>query len=104
MVMLRGWALELAAQRESPAAGPGARLTPPGLCFLTCEMGTVTVPWFLGLNSKAPRTGWHRGCPQPCCLFPSPGGCGSRGESGGHLPQAVLSAASWEGGLGAGTA
>lgn len=65
---------------EKPSCGPRARLTPPGLCFLTCEMGTVTVPWFLGLNGKAPRTGWHRGCPQPCCLFPSPGGCGSRGE------------------------
>lgn len=89
---MRWWGLESAAQR----AGTGARLA--CLRFLTCHMGTVTAPWFLGLTCKAPRTGWHRGCPQSCCaVAPAPGVRRAP-------PQAVLCAAGGEGRLAAGTA
>lgn len=67
-IPVQWWGLESAAQR----AGTGARLA--CLRFLPCHMGTVTAPWFLGLISKVPRTGWHRGCPQSCCaVAPAPG-------------------------------
>ena len=70
------------AQRRDPGQ-VNLPLFPPRLRFLTCDTGTVAVPWFLGLNCKAPRTGWHRlspavSSPGTSAVAPGVGEAGTR--------------------------